>query len=471
MGGVLIIKSSCSLDSQFVVPPIGVAYLAAGLRNRSSVKIHFLDMNLGLSVNEILRKAREMRPEAVAVSSMTPEYKNAEKLVTALKMDGLAVPYWIGGPHASSCAERIVGSGAFDCAGIGEGEETFPELVETLSGQRKTESVKGIVFREGSSIIRTEDRPSIENLDRVAFPDWNIFELDKYYEMTKLNILMAGKRFMPIFTTRGCPYRCIYCHNIFGKKVRFRSAENVFQEMTLLHEKHQIDEFAVIDDVFNIDPRRAEELCDLIIESGMKIKISFQSGLRADLVNEQLLRKLKRAGTYLICYAIESASPRLQQVIKKKLHLEKTKQVIEQTNKLGILTIGFFLDGLPSETREEIEQSIQYACSSKLNFASFMSAYPFPGTEISKIAEESGFKIDYDSPDVDYFKPAYSLGAVNMKELGKLKKTANARFLMNPLRTFNTMRRLPAKRKILSMLSFYAMRAVRTNKVIQKVDA
>jgi radical SAM superfamily enzyme YgiQ (UPF0313 family) len=296
-------------------------------------------------------------------------------------------------------------------------------------------------------------------------PAWDLLDLEPYYDVPNFNIVVAHRRTMPIFTTRGCPYRCTYCHNIFGKKTRVRSSENVLEEMKILYERYGIREFQVIDDVFNINNRRAVEICDLILESGMKIYLSFPNAIRGDIATPELIKKLKEAGAYKINYAVETASPRIQEMVKKRVRLPKLKEAIAMTNEAGIWTHGFFMMGFPTETREEIEMTVDYACSAKLNTAGFFVLQPFPGTEIWDQIQGMGIEIPFDPDTVNYFQANYKISELTPEELFAAAKRANRRFYINPARALNTLRRMPQKRQIFCFLGMFLQRSLGLAKV------
>ncbi|GAH01912.1 unnamed protein product, partial [marine sediment metagenome] len=255
----------------------------------------------------------------------------------------------------------------------GEGEITTKELVDAIEQGGNVSEVKGIGYKLDSEVVFTPARPFIENLDVLPFPAWDLVDIERYFCFPTFNIFYSSRQYMSVFTSRGCPYNCIYCHKIFGKKFRARTPENIFQEIEILCKKFNIKEIQIVDDCFNLKPERAKKLCDMIIDSDLDIAISFPNGVRGDLMDEELLIKLKKAGTYKINYGIETGSQRLQKFIKKNVNLKNLQKVITLTNSHNILSHGFFILGFPTETREEVQQTIEFARKSKLNTAGFFA--------------------------------------------------------------------------------------------------
>lgn len=264
---------------------------------------------------------------------------------------------------------------------------------------------------------------------------------------------------MSIFTSRGCPFHCIYCHNIFGKRYRTRSPENVLAEIKTLIEKYSIRDFEIIDDSFNLDMKRAKEICDLIIRENLNIKISFPNAIRGDIMDEELLYKLKRAGTYLLTYAIETGSPRLQRFIKKNINLFQIKWAISQTVKLGIFTHGFFILGFPTETKEEILKTIEFASQVDLHTATFFIANPYRGTELSRIARQMGKDVNIDFDNYSYAAANFNLSEVEDKEFFRLQRKAYRVFYLNMRRIFRILKSHPYKRGLLGYFFLFLKRA------------
>ncbi len=204
-----------------------------------------------------------------------------------------------------------------------------------------------------------------------------------------------------------------------------------------------IEKFEVIDDIFNLDEERARMICEGIIKRGWKILLSFPNGLRGDRLSFETLKLMKDAGTYYISFAIESASERIQRLIKKNLDVEKTLRAIEWAVNLRIWTMGYFMLGFPTETEEEIKKTIDCARKSKLHIALFFIVTPFKGTELYETYIQDAY-IPYSH--YHYYTDHYNLSAVDGKTLRKLYKFAYWKFYSSPLRAFRIIRDYPTNR-------------------------
>lgn len=236
----------------------------------------------------------------------------------------------------------------------------------------------------------------------------------------------------------------MYCHNILGKRFRARSPENVLSEIRFLYDQYGITDFQIIDDIFNFNLKRANSICDLIIKSGMKLTLSFPNGVRGDLMEGELIDKMAAAGTKFISYAIETASQRLQSLIRKNLNLEKVFNAIEYTGKRGIVTRGFFMLGFPTETEDEAIQTIEFSKASSLSGATFFTVVYFPGTELYKLAQSLGY-FQGESYEVqrDYVQVGEGPYDFTLESLTRLKKKAIQEFAFTKERITNALQLLP----------------------------
>ncbi|MBU0754268.1 MAG: B12-binding domain-containing radical SAM protein [Planctomycetes bacterium] len=466
MARIFFIKPDNYLPYKYVCQPLGVMYLTSVLRRRGDHEFKLLDMRLRpTKIEQAVEAALAFNPDIVGFSTLTLEYTIVKNIARELKARNPEIVTVLGGPHASTDPDDILKNPDIDYIVLGEGEETFPELVDAVMKNQDPHEIKGIGFRENGTPVKTTPREAIDNLDGIPFPAWDLLELEAYFKVPTFNVIEAHPHNMGIFTSRGCPYRCTYCHNVFGKKPRLRSPENVVQEITLLHDRYGIKEFQIIDDVFNVNYERAETIMDMIIDSGMKIYIAFPNGIRGDLVDENLVKKFRKAGVYKVNYAVETASKRIQQMVKKRINLDKVSKAMALTNKAGILSHGYFMIGFPTETREEIKKTIDFACASKINTAGFFAVQPFPGTEIWDQIKDMGVDIDFNPDVVNYYQANYQICDIPPDEISDLVDKAYRRFYMNPLRTLNTLVRIPRKMQLVTLFGMFLQHALGLSRV------
>ncbi|MBI4872292.1 MAG: cobalamin B12-binding domain-containing protein [Candidatus Riflebacteria bacterium] len=453
----LVLRSVC--------PPLGLIYLAAAVRRQfpDEFELRVLDPGLDrLPLEEVVAVMRQEAPEIVGISAMATEVRDVNTLARAAREALPGVRVVVGGPCTQTVAASLAANPDVDCCVIGEGEATFVELVPLLLAGSGLQDVKGICFRTAAGeVVTTQPRPPIEFLDSLSPPAWDLIDLAAYSERAvSMNYgLLAARPYAPIFTSRGCPYRCTYCHGVFGKKARFRSPTSVLAEMALLVERHGVREFHIYDDIFNLDAARAAEILDGIAQAGWNVKLAFPNGVRGDLLTADLLARFRRAGTYLMCFAVETASDRLQRLVKKNLDLDKVRENISLARREGIIPLGFFMLGFPTETVEELQSTIDWACQSDLLRAFFFNVVPYRGTEIADLARDLHPRFDFDPTRHYHQDGAYFREATGV-DLASYQRRAYLRFYLDLGRIVAIMRTHPAKRGIPGRLWRYLMFAL-----------
>ncbi len=431
---------------------LGLMYLSAALEERFgdtvNRRISTLLSKPGCHERErvrVLDLLKEWSPDVVGIRCLSIGKDSLRVVVKAVKEWNDECFVVVGGPLATDDPEAVLLETEANCIVIGEGEDTLNELVERLKGSSNFEDVPGLAYRQGARIVRSRPRTLIADLDALPLPDYSAIDLDAFRNRYLTFSSKIYQRHANILTTRGCPYRCMYCHNILGKQFRVRSAESVLSEITLLHERYGITDFQVVDDIFNLDAKRAKAICDRIVRSGMKLTFSFPNGVRGDLMDEELIDKMAAAGTKFMSYAVETASPRLQRMIRKNLNLDKVFRAIEYTTKVGIATRGFFMLGFPSETEEEANRTVEFAKASSLCGATFFTVVYFPGTELFQLARAMGyFRDERSEVRRDYVQVGEGPYQFSLETLIRLKRRAIRQFAFTRDRIERALRILPA---------------------------
>lgn len=392
---ILLVKPFAELRSYCYSPLLGLLYLTSALRRRfgSAVTVRIIDAKLEH------RRADDLRDDlawadVVGLSALNAEMEAAfevARLTKALKPEALVV---LGGP----CTHRQAETMLLRCAEIdwvfdGEAERSFPAAIASyLAGEAADGTIPGMYFRDKGGIVAPDGNDVPQDLDALPWPAWDQVDFDAYARAQNMNTWMRGRRYAALFTSRGCPYRCSYCHDSFAKTFRSRSAEDVVAEISLLIERHGVDEFQIFDDIFNLDRSRVERIFALLKARypHRRLFFCFPNGLRADLLDRHVIRVLKEAGAYQVTIAIESVTPRLQELTRKRLDLEKTYRVIDECWQEGIFVKAFFMLGFPTETPHEIWDTLRFALRSRITFAHFFTVVPQPGTPLYDLARIEG---------------------------------------------------------------------------------
>lgn len=357
-------------------PHTGVGYLSEML-NINNIKTSFFDMRLGYKKEKVLEYIEEFKPDLIGVTMMTLYHRLAYELIHFIK-NCCDIPVVIGGPHVSTLREKILEECEADFAVILEGE--YP-LLALCQGKGFSE-IPGLIFRDNGRAVSNSVPQLIKNLDSMPHPTYRNCELKKY----------ARKR-IPIITSRGCPFECTYCPNgvAIGRGQRMRSAINVFNELSYWYKKGYRD-FDFQDDNFTMNKNRVYELCDLMEDNSLKdLQLMCGNGIRADLVNEKILRRMYEVGFRSLAIGVESANTEVLKRCKKGETIEDIENAIEIACDIGYDVTLYFIVGLPGETLETLEDSIKLVYKYPVSAVSFFNLVPFPGTELYEWVEKNNY--------------------------------------------------------------------------------
>lgn len=381
-------------STRYPQPPLGLASIAAILE-KHSYHVEILDANaLALSESEAAERAGGA--DIVGITAMTPTINSAIRIAQEIKAaasDSLVI---LGGPHATILpTETLADIPQIDIIVRGEGEETIIELVNALSRGKDLSSVNGIAYRKNGVIETTPARPPISNLDALPFLAYHLLPMSQY----RLHPPYGREApFMAVITSRGCPYDCIYCSKpVFGTKFRTQTPKRIVDELSYLKQNFRVKEIKFYDDVFTLDKEGTIRLTEELNQRGLHIPWSCET--RVNLVTEELLTMMRKAGCYMIAYGIESGNQAILDGLRKRTTIEQAEKAVKATRHAGIQTVGYFMLGSPGETPETIRQTIEFAKNSGLDFAQFSVTTPFPGTDLYELYS----KQSPDRPDWNQF--------------------------------------------------------------------
>lgn len=355
-------------------PHPGLGYLSTFL-SKKNIANDVIDMRFGQSIRDLLKKIDLFKPDLVAITAMTYRYDIVYKLIDSIKSKQYKIV--VGGPHASTLRSKILDECKADFAIKLEGEYTLFELCEG----KEFGDIKGLIYRE-TDIIENDNRPFIKDLDSVPFPTYKKFELEKY-----------GDNAIPIISSRGCPYQCIYCPVgvTMGKQLRVRSAENVLKELSYWYEKGYT-RFMFLDDNFTFHRDRVFKICDLIEKEGLRnLKLNCPNGIRADKADKKLLKRMKDVGFKFIAFGVEAGTNKVLQKLKKGESIEAIETAIKNACDLNYDVGLFFLVGAPGETPSDFNQSIKLALKYPILDVNFYNIIPFPQTELFNWIEDNKY--------------------------------------------------------------------------------
>ncbi|MEW6202188.1 MAG: radical SAM protein [bacterium] len=417
------------------LPHIGIAYLASNVDTQRT-EVIILDCPVEhIKIEKLIANLEQFSPDVVGFTASTFQINEAAIAADAVKKSMPTVTTLIGGYHVTpSPVETMERYPSFDIAVVGEGEQTLKQLLEYLPDSKCLSSIDGICYRNGGEIKMNPPRALNQNLDNLAFPAFHLMPMEKYKGMY---ILMLRKnRGITVSTARGCPYQCTFCYRITGSNYRTRSIPSVAEEIKRNISDFKIDQIVIIDESFTINRQRTYEFCEQLLNAGIPKKIGWVCASRVDLVDQEILKRMKEAGCELIVYGIESGNQDILNKIKKNARLETAIEAIRLTKQAGIKTFASFIFGLPYETKQTIQDTINFAMKIDPDLVSFSKLTPFPGTAVAEMAKKGvgGLKLLTN----DYTRYGRTIGValeleqLPLKELDKYHRLAYLRFYMRP---------------------------------------
>ncbi|MFH0803750.1 MAG: radical SAM protein [Candidatus Tagabacteria bacterium] len=422
-----------------LIPPFSLGYLATAIRKNHDVEI--LDgIKEKLMLGKLEKILREKRPDIIGIQVFTFHIILVRQYLNLVKSILPETKIILGGPHPSCAPDTIFDyfPGA-DYAFKGEAEIGLSELLDLLSkgnvSQDSLSLVPGLIWRNSGRTIVNE-QIFVENLDELGMPSWDLIRPNAY-PLAPHGGFFRNYPIAPIIISRGCPFSCTYCagHLITGKKIRFRSADNVIEEIKILYHQYGIREIHIEDDNFTFSRNLVMEFCRKLKENNLNISWTCPNGVRLDTLDKDLLLAMKDVGLYSISVGIESGSERILKDMKKNLTKETIKEKINLIKECGLDVSGFFIIGYPTETKNDIIETIDFAGSLDLKRAGFSLFKPFPGTEITRNLIEKGELKGISDEDWARFVLAdavYAPPGFTREEMKKLRRKALLRFYLRP---------------------------------------
>lgn len=424
---MILINPDCFEGYRF--PSIGQLYIAAVLR-RAGRAVEYIDANYQPDWRERLARAVPAH-DWIGITANTLSIGPAMKVSEYIRERYPDKKIILGGPYPTVCYQDLIPKYADACA-VGEAEETVAELE---AGAPLAE-IAGLAYAENGEVKFKGRRPLIEDLDSLPTPAWDMGEVNKYrLNHTKHNPVL------PVITSRGCPFNCIFCSSdiIFTNRIRYRSTDLVVEELDELIYRHGAREIHTWDDNITLKRSRIEELCEKIIRRNYRnISFMIPSGIKPDIGDYEMFRLMRRAGFYAICIAVETGDQEIMTKLGKKVDVSKVRDVVASARRAGILMNGFFMLGLPFDTEETMRRNMEHARSLPLHQAMFFITIPFPGTDLYTIAKEKGrflYHTETNLYEDGFFlgRAAYEMpGQFDAATLEKMFRLANRRFYYRP---------------------------------------
>jgi anaerobic magnesium-protoporphyrin IX monomethyl ester cyclase len=444
-------------------PHLGLAYLGAvSLQRGDETRIFDADVE----EQPLADFLREFRPHIVGITANTPQVKQAWRTAEAIKQE-MDIPVVVGGPHVSVVREELdyesLRQPPVDLVVRGEGEAIWIEICNLVEKYRQDQpdfssnammapeldlfrEVNGVSYKTSDGELhRNPDAPVIADLDSLPWPAYSLFKMDQYTNLQPATDSVDGARSFSIMTSRGCPYRCTFCsQSIMPIKWRARSAENVIAEWRHLVQDLGALEIGVLDDSANIRKNRLLTLADMLVAENLNhVPWIFVNGIRANLADYDLLVKLKQAGLKRTAFGVETGDEQMIIKIDKHVDHDTIRQAFRNAKAAGIETIGFFIIGLPGDTRETMQKTIDFAIEIDPMIANFSMMTPYPGTIVYEQVKQAGRFLMDDWDDYVFFdqRARYEMGDLTAELVEDMYRRAYRQFYWRPKYIVRTMRR------------------------------
>lgn len=433
-------KKYGKLVSMMLTPsvPLSIVFLGSFLE-KQGYEVRLFDEQIEwLTEARIQELVNDFHPGVIGFTCTTPGMARAHEIAADIKKINPNIKVVMGNIHPTVLPEETLKDPNVDLVVRGEGEFTFLEYLQALESRGDVTQIEGISQRLNGSYHHTGNRAYEKDLD--VFPPVNWKLLKDHHDSYVIEWIL---------TSRGCPYKCVFCsaRSISGFKYRFNSAQRVILEVDNVVNNYGAKFFSFADDNFVVRKDRTREICKLLIERGYHKQTRWLCQTRADAVDESLLELMREAGCEYISFGIETGTQRLLDLIGKSVKIETIEKAVNMAHRAGIKSRGSFMLGLPTETREDSLATIDFALRLPLDIAKFNLAVPYPGTELLNMAIAEGLQVSGDWSNINTAaglsdtEAFYIPRGRTMEELAKLQKRAHTRFYLRPRQLWRILKR------------------------------
>jgi radical SAM superfamily enzyme YgiQ (UPF0313 family) len=418
--------------------PLSIVFLGSFLE-RQGYEVRLFDEQIEwLTERRIQDVINEFHPGAIGFTCTTPGMARAHEIAADIKKINPQIKVVMGNIHPTVLPEETLRDPNVDLVVRGEGEFTFLESLQAFEGGGDIRKIAGISHRLNGGYNHNVNRQYQKDLD--VFPPVNWKLLTDFNDSYTIEWIL---------TSRGCPYKCVFCsaRSVSGFKYRFNSPQRVIEEVDVVVQSYGTNFFSFADDNFVVKKDRTRDICKLLIDRGYHKSTKWLCQTRADAVDEPLLELMREAGCEYISFGIETGTQRLLDLIGKSLSIETIEQAVNMAHRVGIKTRGSFMLGLPTETREDSLATIDFALRLPLDIAKFNLAVPYPGTELLNMAIAEGLQVTDDWSNINTAaglsntQAFYIPNGRTMTELARLQKRAHTRFYLRPRQIWRILKR------------------------------
>jgi len=409
-------------------PPLGLAFLSAALK-RHGHDVRLIDMQgMLMDSQELARSLAVEAPDLIGITAMTPTIPEALRVARIARVVAPGAAVVLGGVHPTLDPAGVLAHAEVDFVIRGEGEAALTALAEALESGRSPEGIEGLCHRLHGALVIGGKASRIDDLDSLPAPDYAAFPVERYIEH---NRNLRGIRGISMIVSRGCPYHCTFCavHQTMGRKWRIKSPERVVEEVAALKEAYGLEGIWFKDSIFNLDRAWLWEFCRIMIKR--RIGIAWQALTRVDLIDEEEIKLMRRAGLTQLDLGIETGSPKSLKRLRKKITVEAIREKVRLA-KRHLKVFGFFMIGIPGENESDVRQTFELAKSLDLDRFTWSIFSPLPGSALYDALIAEGkiepYRLDYHQ--VHFTKAYAGICDIAPERLEQLYQEINEYFYM-----------------------------------------
>jgi len=409
-----------------VFPPINLALLAA-IAEQQGHEAEIIDAEIdSIPMDQLVDMVSERKADVIAMTGMSPFFHLSKDIARKLKEKDEKAIICIGGKHITIMEEKGFDE-VFDYGFIGDGEESWSKFLDAISKNGPLDGVPGLMYRSDGEVCKNEAVSSSKDLDIYPRPSYHLLKMKDYF----LGTLRGRLNFTTMITLRGCPWKCIFCASdqLDTTRIEKRSMESVVDEIEFLLNTYGVKHFFFLDDVLTLHRSRMVDMCNEIIDR--KLGITFEGGTRANLLDDDLVALMKKAGLIRLTFGLETVDTEMRETMKKEVPLLAYSEANAILNKYKVEGLNSVMIGLPGETRKNVQKTLSFLKKDKnVKQANFAIAVPYPGTEFHEIASEGRMGMELLTDDFSEYR-RYGTGVTNVNGLTSedLKQLQNEGFL------------------------------------------
>jgi anaerobic magnesium-protoporphyrin IX monomethyl ester cyclase len=393
-------------------PPINLALLAA-IAEKDGHEVEMIDGELDhIPIDELVDMILKRNADVIGMTGMSPFFHLNKAIAKSLKEKGEKARICIGGKHITIMEEKGFDE-VFDYGFIGDGEESWSKFLSATSKNEPLDTVPGLMYRSGGKVLKNERVSASRNLDIYPRPAYHLLRMKEY----RMGTLKGRLNFSTLMTIRGCPWKCIFCASdkLDTTRIAKLSVKATVDEIEFLINTYGMRHIYFMDEVFTIQRSRTIELCNEII--ARNLKITFEASTRANLLDDELVALMKKAGIIRMSFGLETVDDDMRETMKKEVPLESYSIANAILNKYKVEALNSVMIGLPGESRENVQKTLDFLKKDKnVMQANFAIAVPYPGTEFHEMARTGQKGMELLTDDFSEYR-RYGIGVTNVNGL------------------------------------------------------